>query len=195
MAQWDDGYVTDVAYTASFYREITPAWLAMTSLLLGHRPPDLARPFAYADIGCGNGFTTLTVAATCPHAEVWGFDFNPAHIEFARNLAREAELTNVHFVETSFADLAALPAEAAARVRYHGLARRAELDIAGQPRPSHRYHRSAAETGRPGLSQLQCHHRLELDGAGARADAHAGDSEPAAHRPGRGRACWTSWIS
>jgi SAM-dependent methyltransferase len=112
MAQWDDGYVTDVAYTASFYREITPAWLAMTSLLLGHRPPDLARPFAYADIGCGNGFTTLTAAATCPHADVWGFDFNPAHIEFARGLARQAELTNVHFVETSFADLAALPAEA-----------------------------------------------------------------------------------
>src|SRR4029077_5018659 len=68
MAQWDDGYVTDVAYTASFYREITPAWLAMTSLLLGHRPPDLARPFAYADIGCGHRFNTLTRAASCPPA-------------------------------------------------------------------------------------------------------------------------------
>ena len=42
MAQWDDGYVTDVVYTSNFYREITPNWLAMTSLLLGHRPPDLA---------------------------------------------------------------------------------------------------------------------------------------------------------
>ena len=109
MAQWDDGYVTDVAYTSNFYREITPTWLAMTSLLLGHRPPDLARPFSYADLGCGNGFTTLVIAAACPHADVWGFDFNPAHVEFANDLAARAGLTNVRFVETSFADLEAMP--------------------------------------------------------------------------------------
>jgi SAM-dependent methyltransferase len=107
MAQWDDGYVTDVVYTSNFYREITPSWLAMTSLLLGHRPPDLARPFSYADVGCGNGFTALIIAATCPHADVWGFDFNPAHIEFANGLAARAGLDNVRFVESSFADLEA----------------------------------------------------------------------------------------
>ena len=109
MARWDDGYVTDVAYTTNFYREITPTWLSMTCLLLGHRPPDLTGPFRYADLGCGNGFTTLAVAASCPQAEVWGFDFNPAHVEFARGLAARAGLTNAHFAETSFADLAALP--------------------------------------------------------------------------------------
>ena len=107
MAQWDHGYVTDVAYTTNFYREITPTWLSLTSLLLGHRPPDLAGPFCYADLGCGNGFTTLAVAAACPQAEVWGFDFNPAHVEFASSLAARAGLTNVRFVESSFADLAA----------------------------------------------------------------------------------------
>ena len=112
MAQWDDGYVTDVAYTSNFYREITPTWLSMTSLLLGHRPPDIAGPFSYADLGCGNGFTTLAIAAGCPQADVWGFDFNPAHIEFATSLAARAGLPNVHFAETSFADLAALPAAA-----------------------------------------------------------------------------------
>jgi len=32
MAKWDEGYVTDVAYTSNFYREITPVWLAATSL-------------------------------------------------------------------------------------------------------------------------------------------------------------------
>jgi SAM-dependent methyltransferase len=109
MAQWDDGYVTDVAYTSNFYREITPSWIAMTSLLLGHRPPDLARPFSYADLGCGNGFTTLVVAACCPHADVWGFDFNPAHVEFANGLAARAGLGNVRFVESSFADLVTAP--------------------------------------------------------------------------------------
>lgn len=109
MARWDDGYVTDVAYTTSFFREITPAWISMSALLLGYRPPDLAAPFRYADLGCGNGFTALVIAATCPHAEVWGFDFNPMHIEFATNLASCAGLTNTHFVETSFGELAAAP--------------------------------------------------------------------------------------
>jgi SAM-dependent methyltransferase len=105
MAKWDEGYVTDVAYTSNFYREITPVWLATTSLLLGHRAPDLVKPFSYADLGCGNGFTTLVVAATCPHADVWGFDFNPAHVEFANRLAEQAGLSNVRFVESSFGGL------------------------------------------------------------------------------------------
>jgi SAM-dependent methyltransferase len=109
MAGWDDGYVTDVVYTTNFYREITPIWLATTCLLLGQRPPDLTRPFRYADLGCGHGFTALAVAATYPDAEVWGFDFNPAHVEWATRLAADAGLTNAHFAEASFADLAARP--------------------------------------------------------------------------------------
>ena len=112
MAGWDDGYVTDVVYTSSFYRETTPAWLAMSSLLLGHRPPDLTKPFAYADLGCGNGVSALTVAATSPQAEVHAFDFNPAHIEFGRDLAARAGLTNIHFHEASFAQIAAMQAAA-----------------------------------------------------------------------------------
>jgi SAM-dependent methyltransferase len=109
MAHWDDGYVTDVVYTTNFYREITPSWIALTSLLLGHRPPDLAKPFNYADLGCGNGFSTLVAAAASPHADFWGFDFNPAHVEFANDLAARAGLTNVRFVESSFADLQTMP--------------------------------------------------------------------------------------
>lgn len=106
MASWDDGYVTDVVYTDNVYREMTPSWLALTALLLGQRPPDLSSPFRYADLGCGVGMTALFVAATCPQAEVWGFDFNPAHIETAQRCAAEAGLTNITFEEASFADLA-----------------------------------------------------------------------------------------
>ncbi len=106
MASWDHGYVTDVVYTSNFYRETTPCWLATAALLLGHRPPDLSRPFRYADLGCAHGFTAITVAATCPNAEIWGFDFNPAHVESARYLAAQAGLTNIRFEEASFAELA-----------------------------------------------------------------------------------------
>jgi len=112
MPRWDDGYVTDVTYTDNVYREMTPAWLALTALLLGQCPPDLSRPFRYADLGCGHGMTALFVAASCPQAEVWGFDFNPAHIAAARQYASQVGLSNITFVETSFADLAAQPAAA-----------------------------------------------------------------------------------
>jgi SAM-dependent methyltransferase len=106
MPQWDHGYVTDIAYTANAHQETTPSWLAACSLLLGYRPPDLTGPFHFADLGCGNGFNTLVVAAVNPKAEVWGFDFNPTHIENARMLAAQARLNNARFEEVSFEALA-----------------------------------------------------------------------------------------
>lgn len=112
MADWDDGYVTDVAYTRHTYREMMPSWLATLAVLAGQRPPDLTKPFRYADLGCGHGLAATIVAATCPHAEVWGFDFNPSHIESGRQLAAAAGLTNLHFRETSFAEMAARPSDA-----------------------------------------------------------------------------------
>ncbi len=93
----------------NFYREMTPAWLGTAAVLLGHRPPDLARPFRWAELGCGNGFTAAVVAAACPQAEVWAFDFNPAHIETARRLAAQAGLGNITYREASFAELADAP--------------------------------------------------------------------------------------
>ena len=106
MARWDHGYVTDVAYTTNAYQEATPSWLAASSILLGYRPADLSGPFRYADFGCGNGLSALIAAATNPHADIWGFDFNPTHIENARTMAAAAGLSNVHFEEISFEALA-----------------------------------------------------------------------------------------
>ncbi len=104
---WHDGYVTDTAYTASFFREFTPSWLAFVALLIGQRPPDLTGRLRIAELGCGFGFTATTIAATMPNAEVWACDFNPVHVEGARRLARDAGLTNIEFSEASFAELAA----------------------------------------------------------------------------------------
>ena len=109
MAQWDDGYVTDVPYVAGYHQETTPIWIATAATLLGLRCPDLTRPFRYADLGCGNGLTAMVVAATMPHAEIWGFDFNPAHVEAGRDIARRAGLTNIQFEEASFDELACRP--------------------------------------------------------------------------------------
>ncbi len=106
MANWDHGYVTDVAYTTNAYIETTPSWLAASAIILQHRPVDLTASFRYADLGCGNGLNAMVVAAANPKAQVWGFDFNPTHIENARELAARAGLTNIVFEEMSFEALA-----------------------------------------------------------------------------------------
>jgi SAM-dependent methyltransferase len=108
MAQWNAGAITDVAARPRFHREATPVWLSTACTLLGSRAPSLSRPFRFADIGCGQGFHAAVVAATCPGADVWGFDFNPANIEFGRDLAERAGLTNIRFLEVSFAEMAGM---------------------------------------------------------------------------------------
>ena len=108
MADWNEGVITDVAARPRFHREATPIWLDAACTLLGVRAPSLTKPFRYADLGCGTGLHAVIVAATCPRAEVWGFDFNPANIEIAHDLAEHAGLTNIRFVEISFAAMAAI---------------------------------------------------------------------------------------
>jgi SAM-dependent methyltransferase len=109
MTDWNEGYVTDVTYSKGFYRELSPVWLATAALLLGHRPPDLARPFRWAELGCGHALSAAVFASAHPQAEFWGFDFNPAHIDSARQLATGAGLANLHVEEASFAELAGRP--------------------------------------------------------------------------------------
>ena len=112
MTDWTDGYRTDATYTTEFYRHMTPTWLSLATLLSGHRPPRIDRRFRWCDLGCGQGFTALGVAACHPQAEVFAFDFSPAHIDNARTMAAQAGVANVVFAETSFAELAAAPREA-----------------------------------------------------------------------------------
>lgn len=111
MADWDGGYVSDVPYVADYHQQTLPIWIATMATLLGYAPPDITRPFRYADLGSGSGVTPLIVAATMPHADVWAFDFNPNHIATGRDIARRAGLTNIRFVEAAFEDLARQPPE------------------------------------------------------------------------------------
>jgi len=92
MPRWHQGYVSDVEYTHGFTRETTPAWLHFVALLLGYRAPDPGGPLRIADLGCGNAITAAVIAATSPEAEIWGFDFNPLHVDAGRRLASAAGL-------------------------------------------------------------------------------------------------------
>ncbi|MGA8900271.1 MAG: class I SAM-dependent methyltransferase, partial [Bradyrhizobium sp.] len=78
MTDWGGGYVTDTAYVHDFCRVQTPAMVALAALAGDVAAPgSLGEPLVYADLGCGQGYTTNLVAAANPAARVYGFDFNP----------------------------------------------------------------------------------------------------------------------
>jgi len=121
---WSDGYVSDITYTVGFYRELAPSWLAFVAALQGKRAPDPDRPFAYCELGCGQGLGTNILAAAYPHGRFTGIDFNPAQIANARALAEEAALDNVAFRDESFREAADLPRDALPRfdfIALHGI--------------------------------------------------------------------------
>ena len=80
MADWQSGYVSDLEYTAGFYRELAPNFLNMICTLNGFHSPNINEPFTYCELGCGHGLTTMVMAAVYPHAQFYAFDFNPTHI-------------------------------------------------------------------------------------------------------------------
>ena len=92
---WNDGYVVDVAYTEPIIGYLCPAHISMSAVLHGQPPLPPDRPLTWLDLGSGSGVSACMVAAANPDVEVWGCDFNPAHVERARALRRDAGLSDV----------------------------------------------------------------------------------------------------
>jgi SAM-dependent methyltransferase len=111
MSGWNGGYVTDIAYLAGFYSSQSQAIAALAALLNGNaaRPARRDEDFHFADIGCGQGVTALIMAAANPGWRVTGLDFQPVHIAAARDMAREAGIENITFLEADLTDFAESP--------------------------------------------------------------------------------------
>jgi SAM-dependent methyltransferase len=127
MSGWGGGYVTDIAYTTGWYRQQSPWIMSLACLLCGVASPMPAGddPVHYLELGCGNGYGALLLAASNPAWRVTAVDLHPAHIATAREWAAEAGLANVSFIE---ADLSTLAEDPVARtipeadfVSMHGL--------------------------------------------------------------------------
>ena len=104
-AGWSQGYVTDVSYTNSFFRELSPAWLNHVVVANGAHPRPLDENFTHIDLGCGLGQSSNVLAACFPRGNFFGVDFNPAHIDTAQRLAKQLGIDNVRFVERAFEEL------------------------------------------------------------------------------------------
>jgi 2-polyprenyl-3-methyl-5-hydroxy-6-metoxy-1,4-benzoquinol methylase len=69
-------------------------WLAAVPDL----PERLQRGIHVADVGCGWGLSTVTMAAAYPRSRFLGIDNDPASIDRARRLAAERHVRNVHWI-------------------------------------------------------------------------------------------------
>jgi SAM-dependent methyltransferase len=118
---WGEGYVVDVDYTQGYYRDLAPALLRFVALLGGARPAPADPAFTYYELGCGQGFSSALHAAANPAGQFVGADFNPAHIQNAQQLARDAGLGNVRFLEKSFAELLEMDLPDAEFITLHGV--------------------------------------------------------------------------
>lgn len=105
MTSWNAGYVTEIAYTRGYYRELTPSLLSFVGLVCGKSIVKLGAPMRYCELGCGQGLSASIIAAANPQIEVHAVDFNPEHIAGARLLADDGRVANAHFHELAFADL------------------------------------------------------------------------------------------
>ncbi len=125
MSNWTDGYISDIEYLDGWYAEQMPAHLDIACMLRATEPPMAAgAPFRYCELGCGAGKSVAMIAATRADADVWGIDFNPAHIARGRHLAQQARLDNLHLEDWTFASLAGTHGRELPRFHYiamHGV--------------------------------------------------------------------------
>lgn len=116
MSGWGGGYVTDVDYVPGWYRQQSPAVLSLACLLGNVTTPMPLRddPVSYLELGCGQGYGALLLAASNPGWRVTAVDFNPGHIATAREWAARIGLANITFLEDDLGTLA--EAEASRRI-------------------------------------------------------------------------------
>lgn len=118
---WADGYVVDIGYTHGFFQELAPSLLRFVTDLGAVEAVDITQPFNYFELGCGNGDTTILLAAANPIGRFFGIDFNPAHIHNAQKRADASGVANVTFIEKSFAELLDADVPEADVVVLHGV--------------------------------------------------------------------------
>ncbi|WP_162141968.1 class I SAM-dependent methyltransferase [Aureimonas ureilytica] len=108
---WSSGYVSELAYTFGFYRELSPQLLNFSATVYGNSATqsESTSRLQICELGCGQGFTANILAAANPQHDFVAIDFNPTQICGARTLAADASLANIRFSDLSFSELSSNP--------------------------------------------------------------------------------------
>jgi hypothetical protein len=89
----------------AFTQELPSEWLAAMPDVVARL--ETGRPARVADVGCGQGWSTIAMAQEFLHAHVDGLDLDPGSIADARRHAEEAGLNGrLRFMQGDAADLA-----------------------------------------------------------------------------------------
>ena len=111
-----------ILYPSGFYAFQTPVLLDYVAAINGKAPAvPQGGSFTYLDLGCGDGFTLILLAAMYPEARFVGVDLEPAHIERGRALAAAGGLSNVALIEGAFEDWRRLDLPRPNYVALHGV--------------------------------------------------------------------------
>jgi SAM-dependent methyltransferase len=95
----------DILYPSGFYSYQAPAMLDYVAAINGIAPPVApGANFTYLDLGCGDGFTIVLLAAIYPECRFIGVDFNPGHIAVGTALAAAGGIGNIRFITGGFED-------------------------------------------------------------------------------------------
>ena len=105
MTDPQTGYITEVPYPNVYHRELNPSFHSLAMHANGLTAPVRGAPFTYLELGCAWGLSTLIHAAANPESRFVGVDFNGECIAAAQEIAKDAGLTNVEFLQADFADL------------------------------------------------------------------------------------------
>lgn len=104
---WSDGYVTDVAYTYGYYRDLSPTFQNFCLLLAGYDSLSADENSFHCELGFGQG-VSLNIHAAAISGGYTGTDFNPAHAAHANKLTVAAG-SGAQVFDDSFEQLLARP--------------------------------------------------------------------------------------
>lgn len=99
MSDWTAGYITEIAYTHGYYKELNPLRIRLGLLNASLMPPDTGN---HCELGYGQGIS-VNIHAAASNTTWHGSDFNPAHAIFAQTLAH-ASGADAHLTDEAFLD-------------------------------------------------------------------------------------------
>lgn len=105
MSLLQEGYVVDVPYPTFVHRQAMPVWLNNLVQAQGYQSPDLNQPYRYLELGCAMGIHLHLTASSNPLGHFVGVDFNPQQLLVAQEGLERTKISNLEFIQASFAEL------------------------------------------------------------------------------------------
>lgn len=99
MANWSEGYISDIDYTYGYYAELNPNSVKVPFLMAGLEAPKFTTA---CELGFGQGMS-INAHAAASNIKWFGTDFNPSQASFAKELSNISG-SNAQIFDQSFGE-------------------------------------------------------------------------------------------